>query len=216
MTFKEIRSKIRSIIRDITQSKLVDGEINDFINEGYHDLLSKLPTSNNATAVSGTLTTGTESITFGATVRDINSIRITNSGKEYYLKQVDLDWFVKRYPNTADDSRAVPMYWYVSSVTGAGVITAKVYPIPDQSYTYVAEAQTVPAIMTADADIPSFPAEFHSALVNYGSGRAFEVLGDINRSELEMKRYNEKINYISDKLNSYYGYLNPIPYDDYN
>lgn len=85
-----------------------------------------------------------------------------NVGDEYLLH--DPTW---------DDFRLAYLYGSNRSLTGKPIAQAvrpknnglNLWPIPDAVYTVVGEYYKIPDVMSADADLPLFPARFHMIIV---------------------------------------------------
>ena len=139
-----------------------------------------------------TIATGM-SITTG-TIREIRAM--VNDTYGGYLME-SMDW--SALENISDSTQetgegtGTPLAW--SKWGDAATATVRLYPKPDAVYTIGTYAILRPAVLTANADVPLFPADFaHRILVPYAAAILLEQEGGAEAGadyERRMTRYRE-------------------------
>jgi hypothetical protein len=72
------------------------------------------------------------------------------------------------------------------ALSGSGVV---LYPTPDAAYELTWRYYALPSLMTADADVPSIPQDYHEALVFYALQRCYEREDDAEMAAYWSQRW---------------------------
>jgi hypothetical protein len=126
-------------------------------------------------------------------LRSIKSYLLSGGvGGQWYLDRVDYEVWDAAF-NTGTPSPSAPSYW-TTSATGQLLLG----PAPNAVYRITGEYYRTPTTLTADADVPSYPAEFHMlpvylAMMKYGRYTgAVEVFQDGQRLYNKLKNRMER------------------------
>jgi len=154
------------------------------INESYSEVagLRDWPTLQNTTTFSTTANTNEYTpVTASSIVCRIRRvISIIDETNKKYITEEKLDRFNQVYPyvDTTNDV-GIPSIWYESGYTSARDINIKLYKVPDSTYTMRAFFFEEPLELSADADVPRIPDQFHYGLEYKGLAKYYNYQKDL-------------------------------------
>jgi len=174
----------------------------DFLNLGQKEIAGAFPRwpelQSTATL---TLTDGDEDYDLANDFWKMRKIVITTDNYERELLEINYQDFRTRHPNTSDDSKSEPIYWYFDPSDNDDI---RVYPIPDRSYTVSYDYIVVPSDMSADSDTPFFASRYHHILVDFALAMYYESAYEarFDKAGYYRQKFQEKLaELISDASN---------------
>jgi hypothetical protein len=185
----DIASRVRLRIRDTSYSSSETIQyVNDTVNDVYNEYrLPFMETTSNGTM------TALDSDIYGVATLPIDYVQaidliITTQGQERRLPYRDADQIAGIYPDS-DDTTAHPAgqpeYWYKYADT------IRVFPTPNAAYTFTLRYYKRPALLSANADIPSLPSEFEELIVVGASYRIMQVKDNYDQAGILENKYDE-------------------------
>lgn len=166
------------------------------INESYAEVagLRDWPTLQNTTTFSTTSGTNEYTpVTASSTVCRIRRvISIIDETNKHYLTEEQRDRFNQVYPyvNTSTDI-GIPSIWYESGYTSSRDINVKLYKVPDGTYTMRVFFYEEPLELSADADVPRIPDQFHYGLTYVGLAKYYEYQKDLVTANQYRQMHND-------------------------
>lgn len=179
-TFVQLQDKIMGRL-NLTSSD-ARTRVKAEINERYRSMLSSTGLARTRLTVAGSFNTVAGTYVTSLSVAKVLNLVYTSLGR--VLQELTLDQIRLLDP---DSTRTGAPEAY--AITGANATTTSVYvwPKPDAIYAIQYDALTNITDLSADGDVPVFPADFHDALV-------FGVLSDelLKLEKLELARSAEE------------------------
>lgn len=170
----ELRSRVRALLEDSAGNYIVDGEIDDWLNEAYLDISARERLLHAET--SGT--TSGNSIALPSTFVSVISLRLGTT--DVHFVDDDLWW---AYSDEAADPD-----------TTLGRVfneTIELYPTPTTGTAYKIRYVKKPTALSAGADVPAIPEELHKKLVFYATSRGKLKEGQEGMSDRYLAMYEE-------------------------
>ena len=107
-----------------------------------------------------TSTSGTHTYTFSSSVKRINGI--TDTTNDIPLVRRDLSWLREQDPSL--DFTGIPAVYVFLGGSLTGALQVQLWPTPQGAYSYTVDYTAQIADMTADAEVPLLPEDFHHVL----------------------------------------------------
>lgn len=184
----DIRTKVRTRIGDTTYDS---SAITNFLNDTQNDIFNQyqLPFME---AVQGyTLTSGNADITAGNGLPDdfvtALDLMLTGTGYNKLLTPRDVRHVDYEDPDYEAQAAGTPNEWFKYADT------IRVIPEPDRAYTVSLRYYKRPTLLSADADVPSLPAEFEEALVLGASYRILQVKDNYDQAGVLENKFMELV-----------------------
>lgn len=188
-TFAQIRTRAAVRYSDPSNVLITDTAWKDYVNEAYRDFLTLNPR-----------------LPFNATRS--TSITIAANGRSSNLP-TDV-WRVTAVWDATDLQPLVPLTnpaqprWEYPSDTEQGVPqqyrlfgrALEVYPRPAQLTTFAVDYYLQPADLSADGDLPAFPAAYHGGIIALAVSKAYRDDGNANAA----KEYESEASGIMDRM----------------
>lgn len=92
--------------------------------------------------------------------------RIWDTANRRYLEPMSMAQYRQLSPEAVTDTTGTPMFWVWESYSGSSTpkFDLYLYPTPDAVLTYTADITSVLTPLSADADVPIIPTDFHDLL----------------------------------------------------
>jgi hypothetical protein len=169
---------------------LTAAQIKEHVNEIYRDL-SRLFTprfiETNA-ALSTVAHTATLDLTFDA--RKIHAVKTNVATVRTLLREVDRNAMLTPAP-----AEGTPKYWAVKGKTATGYFTLLFDPPPAAAVALDIDYEPVPAVMTADADIPRYiPLEYQYLIALGALAEGLATQEDWQNAQYWEGRYRDEVN----------------------
>jgi len=167
MTFLEMQTEVKLYLGN--RPDLTTALVKDYISRMYDQISLVFRFYEiESTDTSITTVSGTAAYTTPSGVRVIQSIRDTTNKNR--LEAQDMNW----YENQDDDSSTSSGKPLNYVRYGAQLLLS---PVPDGAYALRIRVRNLPTALSADADTPVFPAEWHEVLVLLAASRASFIFG---------------------------------------
>jgi hypothetical protein len=171
MQFSAIRTYAATRFRDPSNIIVTDTQWKDYVNTAYGDVLTRLPYApwNEASA---TVALSAASRT-GALPTDVFKVTaVYDATDQFPLVPLEgRNQVFQEYPQQTETGQ--PMHY---RLLGGNIL---VYPIPEAATNLTVEYLKMPADMSADADVPAFPSQWHDALVSGAVALAYRDDGNM-------------------------------------
>ena len=191
-TLATLRSSVASIIGLDNTTSGDQTLIDQFLNEGYANVLreTRCYVQSSSTAIS--LSADTKDYTLDTGILLIIEAYVTSSGQDYRMQRVSVEQLLEYRRNGTTTASDPPVYY---ALAGANLLM--VYPTPGSGQTvtiyYVPRNDT----LSASAESPSFvPTEYHWVIERYALHRAADYDDDTSSEQGQryLKEYQEGIN----------------------
>jgi hypothetical protein len=92
--------------------------------------------------------------------------RIWDTANRRYLEPMTMAQYRQLSPEAITDNTGTPLFWVWESMSGSSSpkFDLYLYPTPDAILTYTADVTSVLTLLSADADVPILPLDFHDLL----------------------------------------------------
>jgi hypothetical protein len=107
-----------------------------------------------------TSTAAIHTYTFASSVKRINGI--TDTTNEIALARRDLSWLRRQDPGLEIDG--IPVAYIDLGASSSGLLQVQFWPTPQAAYAYLVDYTAQYVDMSADADVPLLPEDFHHVL----------------------------------------------------
>lgn len=200
MTLSEIRTDVKG--RCAISDSTLDSLITAWVNNGLRNIIRRHTWEFLFVEATVTTVASTETYSLASDVMRIYTVRnTTSSSKVNPIRVLD---FYKSYPNpTATGS---PTLYRLSglaqtSASSLPLYQVSLFPIPDAVYSLKYTYYKRVSDLSADADVPYIPVEYHELLCNYAASLFFTRIGDA-RSESENTKFENGLRDMSEALSS--------------
>lgn len=181
-TFSALRTRAAVRFRDPTNAIITDTVWKDYVNEAYRRVLGATPfwpwNKGNRTTLTFAAGDNTETL-------PTDSWRITavfnNTDGIVMRQETGYISYRERFP-FGSDSPGVPTEWQQFGHT------LEVYPFPAVSTSVIVDYTLAPSAMSADGDLPVFPAQYHDVLVEYALAQAYQDDGAFDQAQAHEQR----------------------------
>lgn len=155
MDLSTMRGQVRNSLRDSEKTFITDAEINDWLNEAYRDLATRLKIAPQKQQTEADVAISGNTLPVPADFVDLIHLRLGTNDDVQFVN--DDEW------NAFKDAGSSP------SRTIARIFNNnfEFYPTPDASTAYVLRYYAMPVALAADADVPAIPEILHIKLVHY-------------------------------------------------
>ena len=154
MDFQDLYEDAQSYLADRADYLTADAKAD--VNRAYKKICNAFKFYEiDATDTSIATVDGTSSYTTPSGVREIITMKITGD-TEYLILPMEMGWYERQ--DTSDDNKGVPEYF----IRHGSLLY--LWPTPDDAYDIRIQYRTMPADMSADADEPVIPEEWHEAI----------------------------------------------------
>lgn len=141
-----------------------------YLNDGLREMCRKVKFYSDEADSSFTTTAGTATRALPADFAQVRSVRDTTNTRE--LTRITL-----RDIDASPSSTGTPVAY---ALDGASI---RLLPVPDGVVNLSIRYWKLPAAITADADIPGIPEDYHNELVYYALARCFESEDDVQMAQ---------------------------------
>jgi hypothetical protein len=178
MNLGQIRSRVRSVVRDTAGVFITDPEITEWANEALLDLVARLRLLQDQAAG----VTAGNTIALPADLLEVSGLRLGAAGDDVAFVDTDT-WF-----DYSDAGGTPPVT--LGRVFGG---TLELYPTPTTGTAYSLRYVVKPAVLTADSDTPEIPEELHVRLANYARAHAKYKAAELNEGNTYMALYEANL-----------------------
>jgi hypothetical protein len=119
--------------------------------------------------------------------------RIWDTANRRYLEPMTMAQYRQLSPEAITDTQGTPMFWVWEGYSGSSTpkYDLYLYPTPDGVLTYTADITSVLTALTADADVPILPVDFHDLLFLGALADEYRHLDD-SRLTVAQTAYRER------------------------
>lgn len=193
MTFLQIKQDAyRRLGFSSSPATEVATRIGAYVNEAYHDILSRPGMARLRTASTTFASVdGTTQYVIGTNVVE-RVLKIRETTNDITLEQRSLDWLRTQDPDPSEGTPEiwVPISW--ANTAGAWEFTVQLWPTPSSAITYTVDYVPTLTELSADGDEPRLPTDFHRLLSTGAVMQEYEKLDD-SRFAQAQERYERGI-----------------------
>lgn len=178
MQFSALKTEVTNHQLPSTATSRIENWLNDGLRYVVrHTALPDYETSASLVSVAGTATIALPS-DFGV------ALKLQDTAIYDVLERTTRDEFLQY--NTSVRGRPFKYALYGSNI--------QLYPTPNAVYSYTLLYRKVPVAMSADADTPAFPSEYHHLLIDYALHRAWRAHEDEKRADYYWQEFRRELN----------------------
>lgn len=174
MNLAQIRSRVRSVVRDTAGAFITDAEITEWTNEAQLDLVARMELLQKQAAG----VTAGNTIALPADLLDVISLRLGTADGNVAFVDTDT-WF------DFSDAGATPP----KTLGRPFGNNLELYPTPTTGTAYSLRYVVKPAPLVNDSDTPEIPEELHVRLVNYDRAHAKIKAAELQEGNTYMALY---------------------------
>lgn len=181
-TFEDLRTRAAVRFRDPDNKIVSDDSWGDYINEAYARVLGATPLWP-WNVESRTIFTYAASANTHALLTDSWVVRnVFNLTDQIVMKQ-EQGWssYLTRWPLTTQ-SLGTPSEWQVYGQA------LEIFPYPARQTCVQIDYMKIPALLSADGDLPVFPPSYHHVLVEMALGQAYQDDGEFDQAQAHEAR----------------------------
>lgn len=182
MDVTTLTARLKTRFRDPSEDVITSTEWLSYLNDAYRDVIAAHPdwpfleqrnSAFTATAAARTTTLPTDCFRVRA---------VYNATDQLAMNQIDgLDMVFRLYPSQAEPGPPVHFRLRNNLIEW--------YPLPEVSTTIVLDYIATPVMLSAGADEPVFPEQYHHLLVEHALARAYEDDGNVQQAAVHNERF---------------------------